>query len=82
MDYIGDYYRDIQGDTRSLDSGSYGSKQQWCGASEGGASRGSKVDRGSTHRNDTPKRVHVGIWYTLRAQWGSHVPTLRPKYLP
>ena len=29
-----------------------------------------------------PQRVHVGIWYTLRAQKGSHIPTLRPKYIP
>ena len=28
------------------------------------------------------QKVHLGIWYTLRAQWGSHIPTLRPKYLP
>ena len=28
------------------------------------------------------QRVHVGIWYTLKAQRGSHIPTLRPKYLP
>ena len=27
-------------------------------------------------------RVHVGIWYILRAQRGSHIPTLRPKYIP
>ena len=27
-------------------------------------------------------RVHVGIWYTLRAQRGSHIPTLKPKYIP
>ena len=26
--------------------------------------------------------VHVGIWYILRAQRGSHIPTLRPKYIP
>ena len=29
-----------------------------------------------------PQRVHVGIWYILRAQRGSHIPTLRPKYTP
>ena len=29
-----------------------------------------------------PQRVHVGIWYILRAQKGSHTPTLRPKYTP
>ena len=29
-----------------------------------------------------PQRVHVGIWYILRAQRGSHIPTLRPKYIP
>ena len=28
------------------------------------------------------QRVHVGIWYMLRAQRGSHIPTLRPKYIP
>ena len=28
------------------------------------------------------QRVHVGIWYILRAQKGSHIPTLRPKYVP
>ena len=28
------------------------------------------------------QRVHVGIWYILKAQWGSHIPTLRPKYIP
>ena len=28
------------------------------------------------------QRVHVGIWYILRAQRGSHIPTLRPKYVP
>ena len=28
------------------------------------------------------QRVHVGIWYILKAQRGSHIPTLRPKYLP
>ena len=27
------------------------------------------------------QRVHVGIWYILRAQRGSHIPTLRPKYI-
>ena len=27
------------------------------------------------------QRVHVGIWYILKAQRGSHMPTLRPKYL-
>ena len=30
--------------------------------------------------NPIPQRVHVGIWYILRAQRGSHIPTLRPKY--
>ena len=29
-----------------------------------------------------PQRVHVGIWYILKAKRGSHIPTLRPKYLP
>ena len=28
------------------------------------------------------QRVHVGIWYTPRAQWGSRITILRPKYLP
>ena len=28
------------------------------------------------------QRVHVGIWYILRGQRGSHIPTLRPKYIP
>ena len=28
------------------------------------------------------QRVHVGIWYVLRAQRGIHIPTLRPKYIP
>ena len=28
------------------------------------------------------QRVHVGLWYIFKAQRGSHVPTLRPKYLP
>ena len=33
-------------------------------------------------RPSNPQRVHVGIWYILRAQRGSHIPTLRPKYTP
>ena len=28
------------------------------------------------------KAVPVGIWYILRAQRGSHIPTLKPKYIP
>ena len=28
------------------------------------------------------QRVHVGIWYILRAQRGSHIPTVRAKYIP
>ena len=28
------------------------------------------------------QRVHVGTWYTLRAQSGSHIPTLRARYIP
>ena len=28
------------------------------------------------------QRVHVGIWYILRPQRGSHVATLRTKYIP
>ena len=27
------------------------------------------------------QRVHVGIWYILMAQRGSHIPTLRAKYI-
>ena len=27
------------------------------------------------------QRVHVGIWYILRAQRGSHIPTLGPRYI-
>ena len=39
-------------------------------------------------RSTTPRfsfkaqRVHVGIRYILRAQRGSYIPTLRPKYIP
>ena len=33
-------------------------------------------------RPSNSQRVHVGIWYILRAQRGSHIPTLRPKYTP
>ena len=32
-------------------------------------------------QSSLPQRVHVGIWYILRAQKGSHIPTLRPKYV-
>ena len=28
------------------------------------------------------QRLHVGIWYILRAQNGSHITTLGPKYIP
>ena len=28
------------------------------------------------------QKIHVGIWYILKAQRGSHIPTLRPKYTP
>ena len=28
------------------------------------------------------QRVHVSIWYILRAPKGSHIPTLRAKYIP
>ena len=28
------------------------------------------------------QRLHVAIWYILRAQNGSHMPTLGPKYTP
>ena len=31
---------------------------------------------------ELPQRVHVGIWYVLGAQRGSHIPTLKPKYIP
>ena len=40
----------------------------------------------TTHPNELQanhtQRIHVGIWYLLRAQRGSHIPTLRPKYIP
>ena len=29
-----------------------------------------------------PKGSMWGIWYILKAQRGSHIPTLRPKYIP
>ena len=38
-------------------------------------------DSGSRARGAS-QRVHVGIWYILKAQRGSHIPTLRPEYLP
>ena len=28
------------------------------------------------------QRVHVGIWYILRTQRCTHIPTLRSKYIP
>ena len=28
------------------------------------------------------QRVHVGTWCILRGQRGSHIPTLRAKYIP
>ena len=28
------------------------------------------------------QRVHVGIWYILWAQRGSHIPTLRAEFIP
>ena len=31
---------------------------------------------------EVTQRVHVGIWYILRAQRGSPIPTIRPKYIP
>ena len=34
------------------------------------------------HRIRFTQRVHVGIWYILRAQRGSHIPTLRAEYIP
>ena len=33
-------------------------------------------------RGRETQRVHVGIWYILKAQRGSHIPILRPKYIP
>ena len=33
-------------------------------------------------REEVSQRVHVGIWYILKAQRGSQITTLRPKYLP
>ena len=38
--------------------------------------------RGPSWIGKHSQRVHVGIWYILRAQRGSHIPTLRPKYIP
>ena len=37
----------------------------------------SRISRGFGFR----QRVHVGMWYILRARKGSHKPTLRPKYI-
>ena len=28
------------------------------------------------------QRLHVALWYILRAQNGSHITTLGPKYIP
>ena len=36
----------------------------------------------SGHNPLLTQRVHVGIWYILRAQRGSHIPTLRAKCIP
>ena len=36
----------------------------------------------SSYATSASQRVHVGIWSILRAQRGSHIPTLRPKYIP
>ena len=42
-----------------------------------------EAPRSWLHFGDThTQRVYVGIWYILRAQRGSHIPTLRPKYIP
>ena len=38
--------------------------------------------RPQTQSETLSQRVHVGVWYILRAQRGSHIPTLRPKYIP
>ena len=37
--------------------------------------------RARNERNGS-QRVPVAIWYILRAQGGSHIPTLRAKYIP
>ena len=34
------------------------------------------------HYRNKSQGVHVGIWYILKAQSGSHMPTLRPKPMP
>ena len=33
-------------------------------------------------KQNKTQRVHVGVWYMLRAQRGSHIPTLRAKSIP
>ena len=38
--------------------------------------------RGSKFSKCISQRLHVAIWYILRAQNGSHMTTLRPKYIP
>ena len=43
-----------------------------------GLARGLYRDNGE----EQSQRVHVGIWYVLGAQRSSHIPTLRPKYIP
>ena len=48
---------------------------------DAGASSEDRCVAGSKTKN-LSQRVHVGIWYILRAQRGSHIPTLRPKYIP
>ena len=40
------------------------------------------VEAGIVSQRGLAQRVHVGIWYILRAQRGSHIPTLRPNYIP
>ena len=35
-----------------------------------------------SHPRTKTQWVHVGIWYILRAQRGSHISTFRPKYIP
>ena len=40
------------------------------------------VEGGSLNFPKPTQKVHVGIWHILKAQTSSHIPTLRPKYLP
>ena len=50
---------------------------------QGGQCTGDGQGRGGDASKAWPdtQRVHVGIGYMLRARSGSHIPTLRPKYL-